>query len=547
MAAPFMTTLFWKTWIITPVLGTALLAGGALAQDADLTLPLAEAGAIADPDRSAPPQTPIVEETLAPADLGQLRSIGQLSDVRPTDWAYQALRSLVERYNCVAGYPDSTFRGSRALTRFEAAALVNACLDTVNDLITSATADLSTKEDLAVVQRLQEEFQTELAMLRGRVDSLEARTAELEANQFSATTKLEGEALFVLHDAFGNDTDPTSNTVFGTRLRLDLNTSFTGDDKLRARLEAENIKSVSDFNAGQLEYDGALTAVDGSGSSEVSLILDQLWYQFPVGSKAEITVGALGIGPNSFVPTTVWGGGFANESFNSSASAIYESDSDEPGFGGNYQINEHLNLAAGYSADNIGDDPSDGVFHSSYSAMTQLTGSTGNFTGALTYFHDFNVNGDMWDRIGTSKAEDPFGSTAPTSANMVALTVAYRFFPQFLVQGLVGHSWMQDHTPGSDASAKSLTAGLGFIFPDAFQEGNEAGIAVGLPPYLYDHSTAGLADAETPVVVDMYYNWKISHSITVSPTLMLLFNGDGGTPADDSFETIAAIKTRFKF
>ncbi|MEB3162129.1 MAG: iron uptake porin [Prochlorothrix sp.] len=543
-----MTTLLWKTWLVAPVLGTALLTGSALAQDLPFSLdgegtPENEAETLQTP---ATLPTPATEETLDPASLGQLRSIGQLSDVRPTDWAYQALRSLVERYNCIAGYPDSTFRGSRALARYEAAALVNACLDTVNDLITAATADLATQEDLAALQRLQEEFQTELAMLRGRVDSLEARTAELEANQFSTTTKLEGEALFVLNDAFGNDQDPTSNTVFGARLRLDLNTSFSGDDKLRARLEAENIKSVSEFNAGQLEYDGALTSVDGSGGSEVSFILDQLWYQFPVGDKAEVTVGVLGVGPHSFVPTTVWEGSFTNESFNSSAPVIYESDSDEPGLGGNYQINEHFNIAAGYTADNVGDDPSDGVFHSSYSAMAQLTGTAGKFTGAFTYFHDFNVNGDMWDRVGTNKAEDPFGSTAPTSANMVALTMAYQVFPQFMVQGLVGHSWMEDHTPGSNANAKSLTAGLGFIFPDALREGNEAGIAVGIPPYLYDHSTAGLADNETPVVVDMYYNWKISHSITVAPAVMLLFNGNGGTP-DDSFETIAAIKTRFKF
>ena len=52
-----------------------------------------------------------------------------------------------------------------------------------------------TKEDLATLQRLQEEFSAELATLRGRVDALEARTAELEANQFSTTSKLEGEVV----------------------------------------------------------------------------------------------------------------------------------------------------------------------------------------------------------------------------------------------------------------------------------------------------------------------------------------------------------------
>ncbi|MFZ9536035.1 MAG: iron uptake porin, partial [Vulcanococcus sp.] len=115
----------------------------------------------------------------------QVTSITQFSDVQPTDWAYQALSNLIERYGCVAGYPNGTFRGSRAMTRYEAAALLNACLDR----ITEVTDEL---------KRLMKEFEKELAVLRGRVDGLEARVGELEATQFSTTTKLRGQATFVL-------------------------------------------------------------------------------------------------------------------------------------------------------------------------------------------------------------------------------------------------------------------------------------------------------------------------------------------------------------
>ena len=55
-------------------------------------------------------------------------------DVYPTDWAYQALSNLVEQYGCVAGYPNGTFRGNRAMTRYEAAALLNACLDRITEV-----------------------------------------------------------------------------------------------------------------------------------------------------------------------------------------------------------------------------------------------------------------------------------------------------------------------------------------------------------------------------------------------------------------------------
>ncbi|MCY7273614.1 MAG: iron uptake porin, partial [Phormidesmis sp. CAN_BIN44] len=100
--------------------------------------------------------------------LDQVTSVSQLTDVRPTDWAFQALQSLVERYGCTAGYPDKTYRGNRAMTRYEFAAGLNACLDRVNELIAASTADLVKKEDLATLQRLQAEFAIELATVRGR-------------------------------------------------------------------------------------------------------------------------------------------------------------------------------------------------------------------------------------------------------------------------------------------------------------------------------------------------------------------------------------------
>ena len=67
----------------------------------------------------------------ADSEEEQVTSITQFSDVYPTDWAYQALANLIERYGCVAGYPNGTYGGNRAMTRYEAAALLNACLEPV--------------------------------------------------------------------------------------------------------------------------------------------------------------------------------------------------------------------------------------------------------------------------------------------------------------------------------------------------------------------------------------------------------------------------------
>lgn len=51
--------------------------------------------------------------------MSQVTSVSQFSDVQPTDWALLALQSLVERYGCIAGYPNSIYRGNRTITRYE--------------------------------------------------------------------------------------------------------------------------------------------------------------------------------------------------------------------------------------------------------------------------------------------------------------------------------------------------------------------------------------------------------------------------------------------
>ena len=170
------------------------------------------------------------------ASAEQVTSVTQFADVVPTDWAYQALANLVETYGCVAGYPNGSFRGNRAMTRYEAAALLNACLER----ITEVTDEL---------RRLLKEFETELAILKGRVDGLEARVGELEATQFSTTTKLNGQATWVFGASRfkgsasrlrSESNTALGGTTFNHDLQLGLATSFTGKDQLTTVLRGGN-------------------------------------------------------------------------------------------------------------------------------------------------------------------------------------------------------------------------------------------------------------------------------------------------------------------
>ena len=69
--------------------------------------------------------------------INQITNVNQLRDVSPTDWSYEALRGLADRYGCVSGLPDGTFQGNRPITRNEFAAGLNSCFEQIERSINS--------------------------------------------------------------------------------------------------------------------------------------------------------------------------------------------------------------------------------------------------------------------------------------------------------------------------------------------------------------------------------------------------------------------------
>lgn len=127
-----MTKLLWKVLKLSPLLLAATFC--------------VSKSALADQVNQQTTSVNQLAQGNQGSDLGQVTSVSQFSDVQPTDWAFQALQSLVERYGCIAGYPNGTYRGNRAMTRYEFAAGLNACLDRVNELIATATSDIVKKK-----------------------------------------------------------------------------------------------------------------------------------------------------------------------------------------------------------------------------------------------------------------------------------------------------------------------------------------------------------------------------------------------------------------
>jgi hypothetical protein len=236
--------------------------------------------------------------------LSQVTSVSQLTNVDSTNWSFAALQSLAERYDCITGSPEGQFRGDRALTRYEFAAGVNACLNRIHELLDASTANQVRVEDLISLQRLQTEYRVELAALRGRVDTLEARTRQLAATQFSTTTKLKGQIIIAANtgEISGNrQIDPTGrqidtanpNPTLLYRAALDLDTSFDGRDLLKLRLDTLSGRGGQTNAAGVLEPNfGSVLDFSVRGTPNNQFGISRLYYTFNPDRDLKVTLGS---------------------------------------------------------------------------------------------------------------------------------------------------------------------------------------------------------------------------------------------------------------
>ena len=147
--------------------------------------------------------------------INQITNVNQLKDVSPTDWSYEALRGLSDRYGCISGLPDGTYQGNRPITRNEFAAGLNSCFQQIERSINSqkqpslmsiflGNTRVFTKADGSIITINAEGnmLESELATVGNRTDDLESRIIQLENKQFSPTTKLTGETIFGVSNQF---------------------------------------------------------------------------------------------------------------------------------------------------------------------------------------------------------------------------------------------------------------------------------------------------------------------------------------------------------
>jgi hypothetical protein len=498
----------------------------------------------------------------------QVTSVSQLSDVRPTDWAFQALQSLVERYGCIVGYPDRTYRGNQALSRYEFAAGLNACLDRVNELIAAGTADLVKKEDLVILQRLQEEFAAEISTLRGRVDALEARTATIEKQQFSTTTKLGGEVIFAVTDEFLQPVD--NNTVFQNRIRLALNTSFTGKDLLVTRLAAGN--------AGGGTSGFAFPGAPGYGSEGIqtfnfgftganAVFADWVAYYFPIGEQINVYVPAVSGLHYDYVPTNAglmeaFDGGTGPLSIFAQRNPIYLIGGGT-GLGVNFGITSAIKLSLGYLADNsdgsqttfAANNPrsSNGLFNGSYGALAQLTFNPSEaFSIGLTYVNAYRRfaifdGGSGLASSGTIFANGGAASGIPSEVNAYGVSAVLKLNSKISINAF-GSYIKADDVRGSADEAEIWTYGLGVAIADFGRKGNLLGLMAGVEPYVGNPVAYGFAPGtrnDLPIHLEGFYKYQLTDNISITPGVIYIMNP--GQDDTNQNVLIGTIRTTFTF
>ena len=503
-------------------------------------------------------------------------SVSQLSDVSPSDWAFTALQSLVGRYGVIAGYSDRTFVGKQVLTRYEFAAGLNSALDKVNEIISSGLADKVSKEDLATLQKLQEEFAAELATLRGRVDALDAKTAKLEAQQFSTTTKLFGQAIFGLQGRLNNNAnlprtagaisaDPATNVNFGANVSLSLLTQFPDRSLLLTGLQAGNLSTDAPFTSFNSLNNG-FTRLAYEGNTNNTFTLTDLNYRFYLGDRLAIIVGPKGVNAvNVFRGANrIESAGNGPISLFSQRNPIISLNSGQAGLGFDWQISKNLSLQGVYSAGNPASATGDaGLFGGPTQIGVQLfTTIFDRVDTALYYLNSYTNNGTLNSGVGSNF----IGLTFPTveaskfSTNAFGGSLSWSATNKLNLGGWFGFSTSNIQNAGFSGSVSTFNWNTYANLVDIFKEGDLFGLYVGQLPSITSSNlsgninfpsllsvTGGVAggDPAATTQLELFYRYPISKNISITPGLVFVF-APGNTASSDTI-TIGALRTTFTF
>jgi Carbohydrate-selective porin, OprB family len=556
-----MSSAFWKSVLISPVaLGFAMLLSTrvmAAPTTKSIVTPVASnvSSVILNKVSSTKPVRVAAGET-APANQPEADTADEVATdiVKPGQWQYTALQGLANKYNCNANL------NNKPVTQIEFARGLNTCLNKVEPMLAqqpsgapSSAPSGVTQEDLEVLKRLTQEYRAQLSEIDGRLVNTDKKVAQLQANQFSTTTKLKGEAVFNVTGALSGASP--SNVIFGDRVRLLFQSSFTGKDILWTRLATGNQPSLGGNFKSPSTTGGQVIETGGNNTVGV----DWLAYQFPV-ANTNVYVAAYNGLQADYAPT--YGSNFDDFSGASGALSAFAESSPIYKIGGGSGVGTNIpfadtgltSLSVGYFAFGANNPANTatttgGLFGTDNSLFGQLNFKlTPQLEGGLTYINSSH-NGSIFNGtgvvVGTPLANNlalpgsTFANTTSTSpggrttANSFGLEFAYKASDKLAFNGFA----MTTNANRGGRTDNIWSYGAGLSFPDVDGKGSLAGLFVGAEPYV-----GGVGS--TPLHFEGFYKYKFSDNISITPGLIYLTSPDQVT---NNSALIGVVRTTFLF
>ncbi len=547
-----MSSTFWKSVLISPVvLGmTVLLANGVMAapKGTELAAPATIGTANDLILNKASGARAVTVAAGEPASTTTTPATTEVADIiKPSDWQYTALQGVASKYGCNPNL------NNQPVSQIDFARGLNTCLNRVETSLalqqqqpTSVTQPSVTKEDLEVLKRLTQEFRAQLTEIDGRIVSADKKIAQAQTNQFSTTTKLKGEAIFNVTGAFSGSN--ASNLVFGDRVRLLFESSFSGQDRLYTRLATGNQPGLSG------NFKNGVTAEGTQVSEGIPFIngnttgLDWLAYQFPVNTNSSVYISATGGLHVDYAPT--YGNGFDDATGGNGALSFFAESSPIYKIGGGSGIGTKFALAdtgltsvnLGYFAGGSPNSPTagNGLFNGNYAFLGQLNFKlTDKLDAGLTYVNSYNNNGNPLFGFGGGgvglTGTGPANATGTsTNANSYGAQFAYKASDTLAFNGFALNT---SANKGGIGKQDIWSYGAGVSFPNFDGKGSLIGLLVGAEPYIGGNGSV-------PFHLEGFYKYKLSDNLSITPGVIYLTapnqtNGNGGL--------IGVVRTTFTF
>lgn len=509
--------------------------------------------------------------------VAQIPSVSQLRNIQTTDWAFQALQFLVERYSCSVNNSVHTYQANKILTRFEFADLLNDCLKYFSQLVTEEQANSLSRDDIVKLQRLQNDFAGELAALQKRVENLEDQTTQLEDNLFSTTTKLFGNVIFSGLNYFSGEGNNQSVLQQTTYLRF--SSSFTGRDMLSLGLAGSNANTpnleATNNNREVGSTSEGLTTWAYGGATNNSIVIGSLEYIFPVIDNENetwlFTIAALdGFNTSRLLlpmESITWEGydlGSGPVSAFAQRSPLYRLGGGT-GVITNYDTGPWRLTLAYLASQAFNPSEGNGLFDGDNLALAQLNFTPNErFALAFTYFNNYfgpgrfaynnqaKIDANSPGFVGTALANRFdnqgvfFEEDIAVSSNTYGFQGFYQIDPELVIGGFAAKT--DAHLIGrGDANIWSYA--LSLAFPDLGREGNLGGLIIGIEPTLTSINAIGVSSQDfkrdTSLHAEAFYRHQISDNISITPGLIWISSPNQDASNEDIL--LGLIRTSFSF